>query len=583
MIKLLYTFSEEMKRKSIYIWDVSKDSITEFTKLAFRKIDIKGFVTQEETYIGEWYMNRPVVGVEDVLRDKNAIVILSEKCERSKLPVDVNQKAFLVSELLKIDEQLKEKRVYIYGAGVGGESIYAELENAGINVEAFCTTMNDKLGIIHNKRIYQIDEIENSDNNAFIISVLHENVKQEIIDVLDTRNADMYIRDFLLDEAIFRMALFQSVHKAWYEKKRIYIYTKTLGSYFRLLKEILELYGIEIKGLVYKEASEKLGIQDVYELVYANIQNIYVLINDLDIIERKDQIEVYNLLESIGLSMNTFDFAGFYPVSTADWHKHITMIADPLVGWSGLYGNEELPGVHIIGNMNEDNIRIVVLGGSTSTDGIYRTTSWVRQLYQKLVAYGLDVTIYNCAGPGEDALQELLRLIRDGIHLRPQYIVSMSGVNNEAHRIEGVENKTNLRHTVKWCNILAPDAPFVCGIPVREAAFDYWYRMQRIIKAVSELNESKFLCFLQPIKEAKENLSILERSIHFTGDTNNEIASFRLKSRQDDFYINLLTLFDEKEGMFIDNCHYSEEAGMILSEIVGNELLKGLKTDVQTV
>ena len=118
-----------------------------------------------------------------------------------------------------MDEKLKEKRVYIYGAGVGGKSICAELENAGINVKAFCTTMKDNENVIQNKRIYQIDELEHSDNDAFIISVYNEDVKQEIIDVLDARNADMYIRDFLSDEAIFRMALFQSVHKAWYEKK----------------------------------------------------------------------------------------------------------------------------------------------------------------------------------------------------------------------------------------------------------------------------------------------------------------------------------------------------------------------------
>ena len=56
----------------------------------------------------------------------------------------------------------------------------------------------------------------------------------------------------------------------------------------------------------------------------------------------------------------------------------------------------------------------------------------------------------------------------------------------------------------------------------------------------------------------------------------NEAASFRIESRQDDFYINLLSLFDEKEGMFIDNCHYSENANGILAEIVYEKLIKDL-------
>lgn len=576
MIRLLYTLSEEIKKKKIYIWDVSKDSITEFTKLALRQINIEGFVTQEEAYRNERYMNRPVVGVQEVLQEIDAIIILSQNCERSKLPADVSRKAFFISELLQIDEELKEKTVYIYGAGAGGQDIYEQLKKADVEIKGFCTTEKDTRNEIENRVIYQIDAVEAGDNDAFIISVFQEKMKQEIIDVLDTRSADIYIRDFLFDYTIFRTALFQSVHKAWYEKKKIYIYTRSQGGYLRFIKAALELYGIEISGLVYKEELTELEIQDVYELAYDNIQDVYVLVNDLDVLERSEQIEIYDLLESIGLSMSMFDYAGFYQVSTVDWRKQIRMVADPLTGWSGEYGKENLPGIHVIGDMNEDNIRILVLGGSTSTDGMFRATSWVRQLYRKLASQGVAVTIYDCAGPGEEALQELLRLIRDGVHLRPQYVIGMSGVNNETHRIKGVENKANLRHAVEWCKILAPDATYACGIPIRETAFDYWLRIQKIIKAVSELNESKFFCFLQPIKEAKEKLSILERSIHFTGDMDNEIASFRLQARQDDFYINLLSLFDEKEGMFIDHCHYSEEGNRILSEIVSREILKDL-------
>lgn len=574
MVRLLYTLSNRMRNKSIYIWNIDKDSITEFTKLALRQINVKGFVTQESVYIGEMYMNRPVVGVETVLRDEEAIVILSGKCDRSKIPVEIDQKAFIISELLQIDERLKEKRVYIYGAGVGGKRIYAELKESDIDIEGFCVTCKENEKKIEDKDIYQIDEIAQGDDKVFIISVLHENIKQQMIDVLDDLGVDIYIRDFLNDYTIFVTSLFQSIHKAWRKKKRLYIYTRTLGGYLKLIERTLEVYGIEISGYVYKEASDKLGIRDVYELAYEEIRDIYVLVNDLDIMERKEQIEVYDLLEDIGFSLGEFNYAGFHQTTTTDWRTHIQMTPDPLVGWSLLYGREDLPGIHVLGNEKEENSRIVVLGGSTSTEGILRPTSWVKRLYQKLSSRGLAVTIYDCAGPDEDVLQEFLRLVRDVEHLRPHCIISMSGVNNEIHRIKDVENKANLKHTVEWYNALAPDASFVCGIPVRESAFTYWLRIQKIIKVVAELNGSKYYSFLQPIKEAKDNLSIFEKSIHFSGDINNEAASFRIESRKDDFYRNLLSLFDEKEGMFIDNCHYSEEANEILAEIVCEELLK---------
>ena len=118
MVHLLYTLPDEIKQKNIYIWNVDKDSITEFTKFALRQIDIKGFITQEKAYIGEFYMNRPVMKIEDALNDNKAVIILSAKCDRSRIPEEVNQKAFLLSELLQIDEELKRRTVYIYGAGL---------------------------------------------------------------------------------------------------------------------------------------------------------------------------------------------------------------------------------------------------------------------------------------------------------------------------------------------------------------------------------------------------------------------------------------------------------------------------------
>lgn len=576
MVRLLYTLPNRIKNKSIYIWNVDKDSITEFTKLAIRQIDIKGFVTEEEIYIGEQYMNRPVVGIETALKEEDIVIILSEKCDRNKIPEKINQKAYFISELLQIDEELKRKKVYIYGAGIGGKRILTELKAGNIDVEAFCVTHRNNENIVENKNVYQIDEIVQENSNAFIVSVLRDDDKQDMIDVLDRYGADIYIRDFLNDYTIFVIALFQSIHKAWHEKKKIYVYTKKLGGYLTFIEKTLEVYGIRVSGYVYKEASAELGIRDIYELVYEEIQDIYVLVNDLDIIERKEQIAVYDLLESIGFSISEFNYAGFHQVTTTDWRAHIQMIPDPLVGWSLSYGEKDLPGIHVFGNMNKDDVRIVVLGGSTSTEGVLRPASWVKQLHQKLISKNLSVTIFDCAGPDEDAFQELLRFIRDGVHLKPQCVISMSGVNNAIHRIRNVENKANLNHMVQWYNTLAPDAPYVCGIPIRESAFTYWIRMQKIIKSVVEQSGGRYYCFLQPIKETKEKLTIFEKSVHFSGDAYNEAASFRIESRQDDFYINLLSLFDEQEGMFIDNCHYSEKANELLAEIVYEKLLKDL-------
>lgn len=574
MVKLLYTLPDEIQKRDIYIWDINKDSITEFTKLAVRQIDIRGFIVQEEKYVGEQYLNRPIVGIGAVQEREDIIVIVSGKCDRKKIPEVIQRKAFLYTDLIQVDQKLREQKVYIYGAGEGGKDIYGELRKNNIRIEAFCVSDRNDGGTIDGKKIYQISEISRHKNNAFVISVLREQYREEIIDRLEEYDTDIYIRDFINDDIILCTSLFQSVYKAWREKKKIYVYTRKKGWSFRLVEETLKLYGIQISGCVCKDAAQESEIQDVYELAYEEAGEIYVLVNDLDITERRKQIEVYHILEDIGLSMCAFNYAGFFPVTTGEWDRNGVNLPDPLLGWSMFRGDESLPGVNVIGTENKEDIKILILGGSTSTDGIYRVTSWVRLLYQKLARKGVAVTIYDCAGLDEDVLQELLRLIRDGVHLKPHYVISMSGVNNRIHRISEVENKANLKHLIAWMKELSPGQSYVCGIPMREEAFAYWRRIQKVIKAVTEVYGSRYLGFLQPIKEAKQEMSIFEKSVHYTADGYNEIETFKTGARHDDFYVNLLNLFDDKDEMFIDICHYSEEANDIIAKIVCGKLLE---------
>lgn len=574
MVKLLYTLPDEIQKKNIYIWDIDKDSITEFTKLAIRQINIKGFVVPEEKYIEEEYLNRPIVGIGAVQEQEDVIVIRSGKCDGKRIPEVIRRKVFLYTELIQVDQGLKKKKAYIYGAGKGGEEIYKELRQNEVEIEAFCVSEKKDGMTVEGKKVYQIDEILQYENSAFVISVLREQYREEIIDRLERYDADIYIRDFINDDIILCMSLFQSLYKAWHDQKKIYVYSRKKGWSFRLIEETLKLYSIQIKGCVCKDADKESEIQDVYGLAYERAEDIYVLINDVDITERRQQIEVYHILESIGLSMCAFNYAGFFPVTTGEWDKTGVHLPDPLLGWSMFRGDESLPGVNMIGNGNQEDIRILILGGSTSTDGIYRVTSWVRLLYQKLVRKGFAVTLYDCAGLDEDVLQELLRLIRDGIHLKPHYVISMSGVNNRIHRIGEIENKANLKHLIAWLKELSPGQPYVCGIPKKEDAFTYWCRIQKIIKAVTEVYGAKYLGFLQPVKEAKPELSIFEKSVHYNADGYNEIEKFNTCARDDDFYENLLHLFDEKEEMFIDICHYSEKANCIIAEIVCRKLLE---------
>ena len=48
MINSLYSLKEKYKNSNKYIWNINRDSIVEFLWLAFSKVNIQGFVTDEE-------------------------------------------------------------------------------------------------------------------------------------------------------------------------------------------------------------------------------------------------------------------------------------------------------------------------------------------------------------------------------------------------------------------------------------------------------------------------------------------------------------------------------------------------------
>ena len=54
-------------------------------------------------------MNRPIIGVQEILAEDTAIIILSEKCDRRNIPVEIAARAYVLSDLLCVDESLKDK------------------------------------------------------------------------------------------------------------------------------------------------------------------------------------------------------------------------------------------------------------------------------------------------------------------------------------------------------------------------------------------------------------------------------------------------------------------------------------------
>ena len=566
MLKMIYTVPAYLRDKRIYVWDVKRNSMVVFAMLAFGGVDIAGFAVRDRKYIGECLFNRPVCDIEEIEKDDGAVLVAANVCVRTE--ISKRLEVFYYDELLRINSDLKKERVIIYGTGGGATKIYKELKENGIPIEAFCVTK--KRGDTHmNRPVLAVDELPADDGHAVVISAEIDTYKREMQYNLEKKGIKkIYIKEYMPRDDLAYSAFVQSIYKAVLEKRKIYIYTETVDENAKLIVETLKLYQVDVEGYLYQGQSTDERIMDVWELAYADIDTVFVIISETDKYRLQDACE---LLEEIGFSLGHFDYAGVR-VPSYEYKNKRRAIADSLLGYSE-YG--EKTGFRVYGKENPNDIKIVVLGGSTSNDGTFRGTCWPKLLYQRLIGSGINVSVYNGAHCGNRVVEELLRLLRDVYVLKPDYVISMSGVNDSGNF--PVENRFYMEH-MRTKEEQDFGTEYFRGLQIEESNFEYWLRMEKVMKAASETYGAKFLCYLQPMKFGKPDMSLLEECIHH--DEKRDGYTFRERSSQNDFYNNLMELFDHKDDMFIDACHYSEEGKAVLADIVYEDIIGKIKGTV---
>jgi len=107
---------------------------------------------------------------------------------------------------------------------------------------------------------------------------------------------------------------------------------------------------------------------------------------------------------------------------------------DPFTGYGyfskediTLYGTEAyIDGLIYMKGNNIELKKVAIIGGSTSD--LNYNGSWLRPLQKNLDEYGLEIVTASVSG--YSTTQELLRLIRDLVGLKPVLVISLNGVND---------------------------------------------------------------------------------------------------------------------------------------------------------
>lgn len=568
MICALYTLMKKFRDKKIYIWDVSRESMGVFIKLAFMRINVQGFVTVYEEYMGERYMNRPIIAAEEIAQDENSIIMASDEVTEKFITMLPEGKIIRLSEVMEIDEGLRQKKVIVYGIGWGARKLGTMLSNEGIKIESYCTTKKDyDMQQYNGKDVIEAKELKEYENCAVIISVAVPQFREEIYEVMSGFRGQIYIDLESVIDSTGQTNLIQSLDLAMKESWKIFLYSQK-NIITNLIEEVFHIYGVIIEGYVYDAEDKEKGLKSIYEIAFEGTEEKLIVINE-ECPERL--VEIRENVELAGFSLEKGNYTGFqcYTKAREIMLSEYRYCRDPLVGWSGIYPKGK-PGWKIYGK-EEKGIRILVLGGSTSSEE-YHPENWISKLYYKLKKIDIETTIYNGAHPGNDIVDEILRLLRDGYVLQPQIVISMSGIN-DAHYKESA-NQFNEERLIEWCKYFSKNEKYCSGVFSDEPLYSFWCRNERLLKMISDFYGARFLGFLQPIMEAVNHMTLRERSLYGDALCDDIYTDFIIQSVNDENnYINLLQLFEHQEEMSFDACHYTDKAHEIIADKVYEMLI----------
>ena len=551
MIKHRLTLKKSLENRPVYIWDVGVRSLEAFTRLASRLVDIKGFVTESEEYVGLFFMNRKIIHPEEI--EENALIIVNDRTTSSSFKRACQfGKALRLTDAMDLNESLRGARCTLMGTNDSCWNLIKKLDEKNVRVKRFIEIFEENPpSSIMGLKVTGIRKSGLSRRDSVITAAMMEEHEAFFINALLNAGfeGDIYVDEFFMKTHRWGVDPVLMIDTALKKNKRI-ILVSDYDMDSELVRKMLSLYGVNIDREVTSGNDGDRGLEDIWALADEDPNESVVLICVQDQNARAD---IMDALTDLGFTDSERNFAG---VQSAYLNREFLLgkyyyLKDEGIGYSLDYTERGgIPGWMIYGDPDTAEKRIMILGGSTSAETFYGE-GWVSKFYRKLRTEGINAAVYNGAHVSNTALNERDRLVRGIEVLKPDIVISMSGVNNKE----------------KSSNIFDMDKDL--------SLYQIWKKAEVQMKMICTLSGADFYPFLQPINMEMEEYSL------------SEVFQFSLESRfgksvlydegiKDEDVICLIDMFFHEDDMFIDSCHYSEKARTILSDTVYEHVKESL-------
>lgn len=376
------------------------------------------------------------------------------------------------------------------------------------------------------------------------------------------------------------------------DAKRYKIIPYVDEKYYQSFEKLL--WNLDIEPYYFVADDAKMKLRSVYEILTENADEIMVIVV-------KDNFpEAKKTLEGLGLSMNN-DFKDIQKVSFGASSGVYNY--DPVCGYNLDIPKEAYPGFKSHGIISEKGtVRIMTLGGSTTDDFFPYFASWPEILHLELEALGVSNIVFNGGVTGYSSGEELFKLIRDGVCMDPDIVITYSGVNdsvkganpyiNDYMRqicafLEGSSKQLGSRRKTNAFGITWGND---CMEKYKNPAY-FWLNNQKMMHSICECFGIRHFVFHQPnMVNGKAQLSDYEKEYllntcfigpekYLLDDIAKQCKDFRNIIREEtsqlEWVYDASDIFDDAD-VYIDYAHVKENG----NQIIAREILRQCQNEI---
>ena len=597
--------NERLKRyDNVVIFGVSNGSKQIFFSLLYGDITVSAFYSEQYCDKGILLYNKDILSCKEVIRKKNCAIILPnqryEEFKKSKLRnfdiyVDLldcektDKKRTNIYPLYIINRNLIQQPIIFYGCGQYGKILFQHIIDAGGQIDICIDSDLNKQGkYFMGKKICSRNILKEHEKRPIVIGTVHwEEVYNSFSDCLREQS---YIEHI---EAEIRNSHFV------YQKMNQIIRINELGIVNLIEKcksKRLVVLGMSDEALLIGHMLEKVGflidekIEYVQDLLYEDRNNL-MIVNCAN-----SPFEIETTLNSYGF-INGFDYISSPDFEGMTWQRYSGY--DYLLGNTYKLEGQYLGFTRYLTGNSDERIRIVTLGGSTTDAQLYPFKCWSEILKELLEQDHIAAEIL-CGGMADyNSCSEMIKLLRDVIKIKPDIVLSYSGINDMNIERFGrysqfpFLNGLMLEYIEKSNAVSGKNMQY--GIPEKRDIVDVWIENESTMNIIAKEHGISFFAFFQPCLTnrffSEDDNSYIEKMLnyHFTDFEQKEVCwslvsnckqfMEKIPKLQKKWLFDLSHIFDDKicKDIYLDPLHVTEKGNYIIARNIYQKIKLEIK------